>query len=150
MAIPYWQQRRDMKLKGKKSATEEKKEKQERGNFFQRMISEAPARCMETGCPLRPTMAINPAAIVCHILPKRKVNDGGVPSMATNPLNVVYLSGDVHTNMDNKGCEYIVKMKIYPLLRRRVVMMWNHIPDNEKKNVPECLTPGFDPASLVK
>lgn len=63
--------------------------------------------------------------------------------MATNPLNIVYLIGDVHTDMDNKGCDYIKKMKIFPLMRRRVTLMWNHIPDEEKKNVPECLAPGY-------
>jgi hypothetical protein len=148
MAIPYWQQRREMKLKGKKTATEEKKEKQARGNFFERMIKAAPSRCMETGRPLAPTMAINPAAVVCHILAKSKKS--GVPSMAENELNIVYLDGDVHTDMDHKGCDYIVKMKIFPLLRRRVVMMWQHIPDHEKRRVPECLKPGYDPETLLK
>lgn len=107
------------------------------------MIKAAPAKCQETGKPLAGTMAINPAAVVCHILPKRSTKQGGVPSMATNPLNIIYLEGDTHTNMDNKGCDFIKKMKLFPVMRRRVALMWPHIPDDEKKNVPECLAPGY-------
>lgn len=137
-----------MKLKGKKSTEEEKKEKQSRGNFFERMIKAAPSKCMETGRPLAPTMAINPAAVVCHILAKSKKS--GVPSMAENELNIVYLDGSVHTDMDNKGCDFIIKMKIFPLMRRRVVLMWPHIPEHERRRVPECLRPGYALDEIMK
>jgi hypothetical protein len=148
MAIPYWQQRQQMKLKGKKSTSEVKQEKKEKGDFFANAIKAAPATCQNCPAKLAGTMAINPAAIVAHILPKR--GEYGVPSMATNPLNVVYLCGDCHTDMDNQGCEYIVKMKIFPMLRRRVVLMWEHIPEHERRRVMDCLRPGYALEQIAK
>jgi hypothetical protein len=148
MAIPYWQQRRDMKLKGKASAADSKAEKTAKSDFFAQAIKSAPSRCQNDNKPLAPTMAINKAAVVAHILPKSPKQ--GVPSMANNPLNFVYLCGDCHTNMDNHGCEFIQQMKIYPLMRRRVVLMWDHIPDNEKRRVPECLRPGYGLEEIAK
>jgi hypothetical protein len=134
----YLEQRREQKL-GIKPAADEKKEKAEKSNFFKTKIKNAPAKCENCRKPLAGTMAINAAAVVAHVLPKRKKN--GVPSMATNPLNVVYLCGDCHTNMDNKGAAFVASMKIYPLLLKRVALMFPHIPDEEKKNVPEHLLP---------
>lgn len=116
-------------------------------NFFREMIEAAPVLCMETDQPLANT-AYNesPAAVVCHILPKRKASQGGVPSMAKNPLNIVYLDGEVHDLMDaDMGTKsqgnYIRAMRIYPLLRERVALMWPLIPENERVNVPWFLRP---------
>lgn len=132
-------QRQKLKLSGAKSADEEKKEKKEKGDFFDAMIKKAPKNCMESGKPLGPTMAMIASAVVAHILPKSKTN--GVPSQATNPVNIVYLTGDVHTDFDRKGKDFIVKMKIFPLLRERVQEMWDSIPESERRRVPEYYNP---------
>lgn len=140
--IPYWQQRRALKLEGAKPAKVERAEKLEKAKFFSDALKVAPNRCQECNKPLVPTAAINPSAIVAHILAKSKKQ--GVPSMATNPLNRVFLCGDCHTDMDNHGCEYIQQMKIYPLLKQRVLLMWPGIPQSERRRVPECLRPHND------
>jgi 5-methylcytosine-specific restriction endonuclease McrA len=135
----YLEQRREMKLKGKKPASVERHEKIVKGQFFADAIKAAPDRCQNCNNTLNGTKAINPAAIVAHIIPKSKTN--GCPSVAAHPLNKVYLCGDCHTNMDNQGCDFITEMKIYDLMKRRVVLMWGEIPANERRRVPECLKP---------
>lgn len=140
--IPYWKQRQEMKLKGPKPAKVEHAEKVEKAKFFADALKEAPARCMECGKSLAGSQLINPTSIVAHILPKSQKQ--GVPSMATNPLNKVYLDIDCHTDMDKKGCDHIRKMKLYPLMKERVRLMWPDIPANERRRVPECLRPSSD------
>lgn len=130
----YLEQRRELKLKGPKPAGLKRAEAKSKAGFFQAMLALAPSKCMETGCPLK--SKVNLMEIVVHILPKSKVK-----SMAEDPRNIVYLDGDVHTNFDNKGQEFIKKMKILPLLKKRVEMMWPEIPENERRWVPECLRP---------
>lgn len=133
------------KIKAEKEA--KKSEKMTLGQFFQLMIDCAPAACMETGEPL--IYKIKPHECVCHILPKRGVNEGGVPSMAKNPLNIVFLNEEVHTKMDkdlgtkSKG-KFVKAMKIYPILKERVAKMWPAIPANERVNIPSFLKPAHD------
>lgn len=111
------------------------------GKFFEMMIECAPQRCMETGEPL--VFKITQSEVFCHILPQKP---SAVPSMAKNPLNIVYLNIDIHKKMDadlgikSKG-EYVKSMKIFPLLKERVKMMWDSIPINQRKSVPKFLQP---------
>lgn len=139
MAKSYLEQRREMKLKGPKPASVKRSEDIEKGKFFADALNVAPSKCQECSAPLAATRAINPAAIVAHILPKSK--SSGVPSVATHPLNKIFLCGDCHTDMDNKGCDHIRKMKTFEYMRRRVVLMWPNIPQNERRRVPECFRP---------
>lgn len=119
----------------------EKDKSKERNAFFQVMIARRPKNCQESGKPLIKSMAINPRSIVAHILPKRDVDKGGVPSMQYDERNILYLDQDVHTDMDRQGEAYITKMKLYPVMKKRVEEMWPEIPENERKNVPQYLRP---------
>lgn len=118
---------------------EEIDQSKKRSEFYNLMIMQRPEYCQESGKPLEQSMFINPRSIVAHILPKRE--QGGVPSMQYDQRNIIYLDQDVHTNMDNKGKDFVMKMKIYGLMKRRVKSMWKDIPEHEKKNVPEYLRP---------
>ncbi|HYH13680.1 MAG TPA: hypothetical protein VD794_00575 [Flavisolibacter sp.] len=148
---PYWQQRREQKLGIKPdlkaiAETPQKAKEQSLKEFYQEMYDKRPARCMESGKLLKEIKSADPKAktiskmaIVAHILPKRA--NFGVPSMAKNPLNIVYLEHNVHTNMDQKGAAFVTKMKIFPLMKERVAMMWKDIPVHERKNVPDYFKP---------
>ena len=125
-------------LEGKPKAGKKPADRK-RGQWFAQQIRQAPRCCQECDKPLAGTMAINPAAIVAHILPKRE--RGGCPSVATHPLNVVYLCGDCHTNMDNQGAAWVKKMRLFPLMRERVAQMWAEIAAGELKNVPDHFKP---------
>lgn len=128
-----------MKLKGEKPTAVKRSKDLKKGHFFAEALKGAPNRCQNCSTALAPTIAINPAAIVAHIIPKS--DKQGAPSVATHPLNKVFLCGDCHTNMDNQGCKFILKMKILELMRERVAEMWPEIPQNERRRVPECLRP---------
>lgn len=167
MLTPYMQQRQAMKNGQKKTDQEQRADNREKygnksaknieaekqakkakemtlGQFFQLMMDCAPEKCMETGERL--IYKITTVEVVCHILPKRSITNGGVPSQAKNPLNIVYLNIGPHTKMDNdlgtksKG-DYVRSMKIYPLLKERVKQMWPTIKKEERKNIPEFLRP---------
>jgi len=104
--------------------------------FYLEEIAKAPKCCEECGKGLRPSMAINQRSIVCHILPKRPEM---FPSVATNPDNVFYGCNDCHHGFDNKGEEFIIKMKIYPILKERVAKLIPLMPDKELHKIPEYL-----------
>lgn len=131
--------------KSAKKKAEEKEAKKSKemtmGQFFDLMCEVAPEKCMESGEPLR--YKLMPKEVCCHILPKKA---GAVPSMAKNPLNIVYLNVDIHHKMDaDLGVKslgkYVTKMKIFPLMKERVKQMWKSIPVKERKNIPEFLKP---------
>lgn len=112
--------------------------------FMDTMVDCAPELCMETGVRLNYKATVY--EVICHILPKRSISQGGVPSQAKNPLNIVYLNVEVHNKMDkdlgpkSKG-EYVRSMKIYSLLKERVKAMWPTILKPERKNIPTFLKP---------
>lgn len=173
MMTPYMLQRQKMKTGQKKTDQEQRAEDREKEGggssiakksakkkaeekeaakadgmtlkqFFDTMCECAPEKCMETGERL--IFKITPVEVICHILPKRSITNGGVPSQAKNPLNIVYLNIDPHTKMDKdmgtkSAGKYVKSMKIFPLLKERVAQMWKSIPKEERKNVPEFLKP---------
>lgn len=112
--------------------------------FMDTMVECAPEFCMESGVRLNYKATVY--EVICHVLPKRSIKQGGIPSQAKNPLNIVYLNVDVHHRMDtdlgtkSKG-EYVRSMKIYPLLKERVKQMWASIKKEERKNIPDFLKP---------
>jgi hypothetical protein len=136
---PYWQQRRDQKLKQPPSKTEEREKKEAKGVFFADQVQKAPAKCENCGKSLAGTKAINPAAIVAHILAKSKTN--GCPSVALHPLNKFYACGDCHTDYDTKGAAFVQSMPIFPTLKERVAQFYHEISPAEKRRVPEYFRP---------
>lgn len=137
--IPYWQQRQQMKLTSKPPASVNKAESNAIGAFFTEQIANAPAACEECGKSLAGTKAINPAAIVAHILPKSKKQ--GCPSVALHPLNKVFLCIECHTNFDTKGEKYVKKMRLFPVLKELVSKFYDEIAEKELRRVPEYFRP---------
>lgn len=136
---PYWQQRLEMKLQGAKPAAVKRKEQTAKVAFFANGVLQAPKNCENCGNPLAGTKAINPAAIVAHILPKSKTS--GCPSVALHPLNKWFACGDCHTDYDNKGAAYVQSMPIFSVLKERVALFYDEIEPNEKRKVPEYFRP---------
>jgi hypothetical protein len=136
---PYWQQRQEMKLKGPKPEAVKRKEQTAKVAFFANGVLQAPKNCENCGNPLAGTKAINPAAIVAHILPKSKTS--GCPSVALHPLNKWFACGDCHTDYDNKGAAFVQSMPIFSILKERVAQFYDEIEPNEKRKVPEYFRP---------
>jgi len=137
--LPYWQQRQQLKLKGTTPEKVKREQKAAKGRFFVDQIKQAPKCCEECGKPLAGTIAINPAAIVAHIIPKSPTN--GCPSVATHPLNRWFGCGDCHTDYDNRGAKFVKAMKVFPMLKERVALFYDEIAPAERRKVPAYFVP---------
>jgi hypothetical protein len=84
-------------------------------------------------------MAINPASIVAHIVPKRK--NFGCPSVEAHPLNRWFGCVDCHTKFDQnfEDASVITRMPVYKVVVQRLRQFINEIDPSELKNVPEYL-----------
>ena len=112
---------------GKKHNVEKREYKKELNVFFASQILQIPPCCEECGDDIRYWREKNPRMLVAHILPKRP--NGGFPSVATHPLNRVFLCPDCHTNMDLKGKDFVKKMKTYPLMVERLKTFYPSIKE---------------------
>lgn len=137
--IPYWQQRRNMKLGSKPTARETREKKKAKGVYFANQIMQSPQFCENCGADLSGTKAINPAAIVAHIIEKNETS--GCPSVALHPLNRWFACGDCHTHYDRKGADFVQKMPIFPELVERVKRFYFQIDPKERRRVPEYFRP---------
>lgn len=139
MESRYLQGRRAMKLRGADSPKDKKEKRSEKGEFYSSQIAQAPAKCEECGGSLAAVKAINAAAIVAHIIPKRK--NGGCPSVSTHKNNRFYGCEKCHHNFDNKGAAFVQNMSIFEVLKQRVQTFYHLIPESEAMNVPQHFRP---------
>lgn len=128
-----------MKLTGAKPEGVKKQEKKAQGVYFADQVAKAPKCCENCGKSLAGTKAINPAAIVAHIVPKSEKQ--GCPSVALHPSNRWYACGDCHTNYDNKGAAFVQAMPIFPTLVERVKLFYDEIEPAERRRVPAYFRP---------
>ncbi len=139
MISRYMKERQALKLKAKPTAKEEKEGKQEKIGWYGRKINEANRqKCENCNKSLRPSMVINPATVVAHILPKRK--DGGCPSVAFHDNNYMLLCEACHGAYDKASSEEIEQMPVYLIAYHRVQTFLHLIPANELRNVAACFT----------
>ncbi len=142
---PYWQQRRDMKNKAPHGKTEKeqakKEEKKQVGKWFGAQSLIAPSTCENCGKSLQNTINFHPRGHICHIVQKTKV--GGVPSVATHPLNRWFGCLSCHNGYDkamNEGDFYmVIQMKVWPVIMERFREVYPHIKTTELKSVPQVL-----------
>lgn len=123
-----------MSAKKKAAMPKERARKKDLSKFFDDALNAAPFHCQECSADLRDSVLINPRTIVAHIL--KKDPKYGFPSVACNHNNKVYLCYSCHHKFDNKGEEYIVKMKIYPELVYLVGYLIPELPPIELARVP--------------
>lgn len=102
--------------------------------FFDNALAVAPFHCEECGDLLADSMGINPRTIVAHLL--RKSTKFGFPSVAAHPDNKAYLCYRCHHDFDNKGADYVTKMKLYHTILERVALLLPHLTPEERKRVP--------------
>ena len=137
--LSYLEKRRQMKLDGPKPEALKRAEKKAKGVYFANQIEKAPLKCEECGVSLAGTKAINPAAIVAHVLKKSKVK-----SVANDPLNTIYLCGDHHDMFDNGGEKKVKAMKIYEKARHITKLLLPNIPESERRYIPKYFLPEWE------
>lgn len=96
------------------------------------MLNKAPFKCQECPANLVGSTIINPRTIIAHILPKAHFE-----SIECNEDNILFLCSDCHHNMDNKGKDFILKMKLLPTIKERLMILSKLITDSENRKVPE-------------
>lgn len=130
----YWAYR--SKVNAEKPKNKAKKEAKKIVGAY--MASEAipfPEFCEESGQRLPKSPEWMRRACKAHILKKRA--DYGFPSVAIHPKNMIFLMPDIHSNMDNLGEAYILKMKSLPLMRERVKILIPLLTPEELNRVPD-------------
>ena len=105
------------------------------GTYFASQSLAMPKYCEESGVRLPTFPAWLKKSCMAHILKKRQ--DYGFPSVALHPQNMIFLHPDIHTNMDNLGDIYILKMKSLPLMRERVAILLPLLTPIEFNRVPD-------------
>jgi hypothetical protein len=123
-----------MSAKKKEAQPKEKAEKQKLTAFYNEMLAQAPLNCMETGEPLVTSTIINPRTICVHILSK-----SGYPSVATNPLNIIYLTAYEHSKFDLQTERYMKEAKISGLIKQRVLLLIPFLSTEEQNKIPHYL-----------
>lgn len=137
----YWEnnaKKKKEKAKAKGTDADKKKKLKELNVFFASQLIQVPDECENCGESLaylkRSSMK---KAIIAHILPKREKY--GFPEVATHPQNRLFLCGDCHTNFDNKGEDFAVNMKAFPLILERFKEFKHLISEANKQRLPSYL-----------
>lgn len=120
--------------KKKSNQPKEKADKQNLTAFYNEMLAHAPLLCMETGEPLIGSTVINSRTICVHILSK-----SGFPSVATNPLNIIYLTAYEHSKFDLQTERYLKEAKISGLIKQRVSLLIPFLSTEEVNKIPAYL-----------
>lgn len=130
----YWRHRSSINASKPKNKAK-KAQKQVLGTYFASQILAMPEKCEESGVLLPKSPDWMRKACIAHILKKRA--DFGFPSVAIHPLNRIFLHPDIHTNMDNLGKDYIMKMKSLPIMKERVAQLLPLLTPEELRRVPD-------------
>lgn len=130
----YWKNRNKVNA-GKMKYKERLQDKKVLGIYFASQTLIMPSFCEECNKQMPTSPAWIRKACIAHILAKRP--DYGFPSVAIHPVNKVFLCPDCHANMDNLGSVFILKMKILPVLIKRVADLIPSLTPGELSRVPQ-------------
>lgn len=135
----YWKHRASVKKKSPSKSlksSENKNNRRELEDWFERQIKNIPTHCEECGVNLGGWRQYAPRTIIAHILPKR-ASFGGFPKVATHEENRMFYCPDCHFKYDNKGWSYAQTMKSYQLLLDRLSKFIGELTEKEISRLPE-------------
>ena len=87
--------------------------------------------CEETGMRLETKIYQYAIMSICHILPKATVK-----SLATHPLNRVFLLPDLHTKFDAMSWGEREKMGCWPIIMQRLISMYPNVTPEDRRHYP--------------
>ena len=90
--------------------------------------------CEETGMKLETKIYRYAIMSICHLLPKSTC-----PSVATHPLNRVFLLPDLHTKFDAMSWEEREQMGCWPVIRDRLVHVYECLAPEERRHFPDSV-----------
>lgn len=135
----YWRYRSSLKKPKEKQKTyttisrgKVKQTDPDLQKWFELQVSLCYRYCECCGEPIFSPSKLN----IAHILPKR---ENKFPEVKTHPLNVIYLCWDCHTNYDNQGESFALKMPCLNKMKSRVLQMQEHLSISQWQRIPEYL-----------
>jgi len=138
--LPTKKEKKPIAKKSDKKLAQEKAEKEARngGNsdlvtWYKRQMNFMDL-CEETGLRLETKIYQYAIMSICHILPKSTCK-----SVATHPLNRVFLIPDLHTKFDAMSWEEKEKMGCWHLIKQRLISLYPDLAENEKRHFPESV-----------
>lgn len=138
--LPTKKERKPIKKMSAKKAAEVTAEKEARGGedteltkWYKRQMKFMDV-CEATGLRLETKIYKYAIMSICHILPKSKCK-----SVATHPLNRVFLLPDLHTKFDAMSWKEREQMSCWPDIRDRLVMLYPDLSTEERRHFPESV-----------
>ena len=131
----YWKHRSAVKEAARKLSqthTDKQAQKKALNAWFITAIEQMPLCCEECNERLIIFAPWAAKAYVAHVLGKALFK-----SVATHPLNKVYLCLICHTNFDNWGEDKIMKMVIFPKILEISLHLVQHLQQSEQNKLPE-------------
>lgn len=131
----YWKHRSTVKETARKlSQTDQDKQAQKKAldKWYVLAIEQMPGRCEECNERLIIFAPWAAKSFVAHVLGKALFK-----SVATHPINKVYLCLICHTNFDNWGEEKVMKMVIFPKILDISLQLVQHLHQSEQNKLPE-------------
>lgn len=105
------------------------------GQWFNFQISALPKECENCTTYLNPYAPWSSRAYIAHIVPKRHLE-----SVATHPLNRLFLCIDCHTNFDNWLNKEVTNMRCWPIALSRYNQFKHLIIEAERKHLKDIFT----------
>jgi len=138
--LPTKKEKKPIAKKSEKKLAEEKKEKEQRDGdtdlikWHKARIKYGSPVCEETGMKVERNIFKYAIMSNCHILEKRNC-----PSVMYHPLNYVILLPDLHYKWDNQTWEEREKWSCWPIVRDRLVSVYQDLDPSEMRYFPESV-----------
>ncbi len=133
----YWQHRADVKAAARQASgisINKQAQKKAMDLWFVNQIKQLPKRCENCNEPLIVFAPWAARSFVAHIVPKRHFI-----SVATHPLNRVFLCLQCHTNYDNWSEAKVQRMPVISTCKERFLAFADEIPASEWRYLPDWL-----------
>ena len=107
--------------------------------FFEAMRKKMTGKCLFCGGKTEKSNDETCRNSIAHLLPKRKVEYGGFPSVATNENNWIelcYYGNSCHTNFDNGKItwEFLRDSKEWDVIEQKLLEVLPQVAEQERKN----------------
>jgi hypothetical protein len=134
----YWQHRSSLSA-SKPVKTDKNAQKKALDLWFANQIKVMPKQCENCNEYLNPYAPWGARAYVAHILPKRLFD-----SVKIHPMNRMFLCIHCHTDFDNKGEQYALRMPALPIILERFMQFLHNIHNDELRLLPNYLAEVYE------
>lgn len=130
--IPPVSKKRAEKLAAEKAARGDGETEMQK--FFKMAMRFMTGRCAETGKPTNRKEYRYAINSICHILSQQQC-----PSVKSHPLNWIELEENFHKKFDAMSWEEREKLKCWPKIQERLIMVWPDLAPGERRHFPQKL-----------